>query len=112
MISIHLVVLNDQSINKYVSLLRKTTGRSISEILDAIKSGSSVIECNYYEENELAFLLKIAEQLRSIGAKIKIFEEDKEITIEMVKNLIESYKGIAEQRERLDELLLEKGDEG
>ncbi|TWJ59815.1 hypothetical protein CHCC5022_3939 [Bacillus paralicheniformis] len=40
-----------------------------------------------------------------MGASVKIYENDREITLEMLKNLIETYEGIAKDREEMDELL-------
>lgn len=99
------IVLNDSSINKYIPLLRKVTSKPISEIKHAIKLEKPVIECDYYDENQLLTLVKSSEQLPSLGAKIKIYENEREISLEMVKNLIETYVGIAEDRERLDDIL-------
>jgi len=42
-----------------------------------------------------------------MGATIKIFEDDEEITLEMVKNLIETIEGVAKDREELDNLMFD-----
>ncbi|MFT0803486.1 hypothetical protein VSK91_19090 [Bacillus swezeyi] len=49
-------------------------------------------------------IVNIIEQLLSLGASINK-ENDREITLEMLKNLIETYEGIAKDREEMDELL-------
>ncbi|WFA04061.1 hypothetical protein [Bacillus sp. HSf4] len=98
-------VLNDSNITKYISLLRKTSSKPIKELKQAIESGKPVIECDYYDTGELKSLVNIIEQLLSLGASIKINENNREITLEMVKNLIETYEGIAKDREEMDELL-------
>ncbi|ASB89485.1 hypothetical protein CHH92_05150 [Bacillus sonorensis] len=102
---IYVEVLNDSNIRKYISLLRKTSSQPIKELKQAIESGKPVIECDYYDTEELKSLVNTIEQLLSMGASIKIYENDREITLEMVKNLIETYKGIAKEREEMDELI-------
>ncbi|WAJ16954.1 hypothetical protein OU809_09430 [Bacillus paralicheniformis] len=102
---IYVEVLNDSNITKYISLLRKTSSKPIKELKQAIELGKPVIECDYYDTEELKLLVIIIEQLLSLGASIKIYENDREITLEMLKNLIETYEGIAKDREEMDELL-------
>ncbi|AAU23745.1 hypothetical protein MOE82_02000 [Bacillus licheniformis] len=80
---IYVEVLNDSNITKYISLLRKTSSKPINELKQAIETGKPVIECDYYDTEELKSLVIIIEQLLSLGASIKIYENDREITLEM-----------------------------
>jgi hypothetical protein len=66
--------------------------------------GNSVIECDYYDADELKFLVKSAEELKVMGASIKIYEDEEEITLDMVKNLI-TIEGVARDREEMDRLM-------
>ncbi|AKQ73402.1 hypothetical protein SFC27_03475 [Bacillus licheniformis] len=77
---IYVEVLNDSNITKYISLLRKTSSKPINELKQAIETGN---ECDYYDTEELKSLVIIIEQLLSLGASIKIYENDREITLEM-----------------------------
>ncbi len=106
MISVKLVILNDSNANKYISLLRKKTSKSISEIKQNISMGKPFIVCDYYNERELKFLVSVAEELLSMGACIKILEDNEEITIEMVRNLMETIEGVAKDREEMDSIML------
>ncbi|AWC32958.1 hypothetical protein ACRS52_21020 [Bacillus cytotoxicus] len=105
--TINLVVLNDSNANKYIPLLRKKTSKSISDIKQNISMGNPVIECDYYDEEELKFLVTSAEELLLMGASIKIYEDEEEITLEMVKNLIETIEGVARDREEMDKLMFD-----
>lgn len=68
-------------------------------------AGKSVIEYDYYDADELTSLVKTSEKLLLMGADIKVFEDKEEITLDMVKNLIETIKGIAKDREEMDDLM-------
>ncbi|WP_255261254.1 hypothetical protein [Bacillus pseudomycoides] len=49
--------------------------------------------------------MKCAEELLSMGASIKIYEEEEWITLEMVRNLIGTIEGIAKDREAIDNVM-------
>ena len=66
-----------------------------------------MIVCDYYNEKGLKCLVSAAKELLQMGATIKIFEDDEEITLEMVKNLIETIEGVAKDREELDNLMFD-----
>jgi hypothetical protein len=103
--TINIVVLNDSNTNKYIPFLRKKTSKSISDLKQDISMGNSVIECDYYDADELKFLVKSAEELKVMGASIKIYEDEEEITLDMVKNLIDTIEGVARDREEMDRLM-------
>lgn len=109
--TINLVVLNDSNANKYIPLLRKKTSKSISDIKQNISMGNPVIECDYYDAEELEFLVASAEELLLMGASIKIYEDEEEITLEMVKNLIGTIEGVAKDREEMDKLMFDDDNE-
>lgn len=109
--TINLVVQSDSNVNKYIPMLRKKTSKSISDIKQNLNLGNPVIVCDYYDEEELKFLVTSAEELLQMGATIKIFEDDEEITLEMVKNLIETIEGVAKDREEIDNLMFDDENE-
>lgn len=105
--TINLVILNDSNPNQYIPLLRKKTSKSISDLRKNISLEKPVIESDYYDAEELKNLVKVAEDLLSLGANIKIFEDKEEITIDMVKNLIDTIEGVAKDRENIDKLMFD-----
>lgn len=111
--TINLVVFNDADINKYIPLLRKKTSKSISEIKQNISLGKPVIESDYYDADELKSLVRSAEELILLGANIKIYEDEDGdvITLDMVRNLIETIEGVAKDREDMDSLMFDDDDE-
>ncbi|MEH6852784.1 MULTISPECIES: hypothetical protein [Bacillus] len=103
--TVNLVVLNDSNFNKYLPLLRKKTSKSISEIKQDMETEKPVIESDYNDVDQLKSLVKSAEELLSMGASIKIYEDEEVITLEMVRNLIETIEGIAKDIEEIDNLM-------
>lgn len=67
-----------------------------------------VLKCNYinYPE-ELEALYSLGIQLKLLGATLTIFEDNREVSLEIVKNQIESHKKILEQIAEMDELELD-----
>lgn len=100
--TIDLVVFHDSNVTTYIRFLRKKITKSIMEIKQCINLGKPVIQCDYYDRDELMFLMQCYKKLLSMGAKLAIYEEGRIISIEMIKNLIESIEGIETDRERID----------
>ncbi|MCA0174031.1 hypothetical protein [Bacillus sp. RAR_GA_16] len=103
--AIHLVVLNDSNAIKYIPMLRKKTAKSINEIKHNIRIGNAVMACEDSDAEELKTLVTSADELLLMGASIKIYEDKQEITLNMVKNLINTIEGIAIDREEMDNLM-------
>ncbi|WP_255260015.1 hypothetical protein [Bacillus sp. AFS023182] len=97
-----LVVRHNSNSNKYLPLIRKKTSKSISEIKQNMKTEKPVMECNYSDADQLKSLVRFAEELLSMGASIKLYEEEELITLEMVRNLIETIEGVAKDRGAID----------
>src|SRR5699024_6543728 len=88
---IYLFIDNDNSTNKYISVVRRFTSHSINEIKLAIEKEKTVAAYDYYDQDELLNLVELAEKLIGVGANIKIYEDDRQISLDMVKNLIDTY---------------------
>ncbi|WP_307802271.1 hypothetical protein [Bacillus arachidis] len=97
-----LVVRHNSNSNKYLPSIRKKTSKSISEIKQNMKTEKHVMECNYSDADQLKSLVRFAEELLSMGASIKLYEEEELITLEMVRNLIGTIEGVAKDREAID----------
>ena len=61
---------------------------------------------NIFEACKLIKMRTLLESLETLGAQIYLYEGDYEVSMEFLSNTIESYKGIAEDREKIDELML------
>ena len=88
---------------KYISILRKNTNKSISEIKELINNNDFILSYNLLEIDELLEMKKIVSLLLEAGAKVHIFEENREVSIEFLDNLIESHLDTERYLEEVDE---------
>ena len=83
-------------------LVRKFMTIPISEIKNRIQKGEVLLECNFLDLEELIKMRTLLESLETLGAQIYLYEGDYEVSMEFLSNTIDSYKGIAEDREKID----------
>ena len=88
---------------KYISILRKNTNKSISEIKELINNNDFILSYNLLEIDELLEMKKVVSLLLEAGAKVHIFEENREVSIEFLDNLIESHLDTERYLEEVDE---------
>ena len=88
---------------KYISILRKNTNKSISEIKELLNNNDFILSYNLLEIDELLEMKKVVSLLLEAGAKVHIFEENREVSIEFLDNLIESYLDTERYLEEVDE---------
>ncbi len=88
---------------KYISILRKNTIKSISEIKELLNNNDFILSYNLLEIDELLEMKKIISLLLEAGAKVHIFEENREVSIEFLDNLIESHLDTERYLEEVDE---------
>lgn len=86
-------------------LVRSFLSLPIGEIKNRIQKGEVLLECNYLDLEELIKMNILLENLKKLGAHIYLYEGNHEVSMEFLSNTIESYKGIAEDREKIDELM-------
>ncbi|WP_147534924.1 hypothetical protein [Bacillus marasmi] len=106
MVKMKLKIDNDSNKLKYVSIIRQNNGASIQDIKKNIEDNKVVLECDYFDTDELKDFKKTIEALISKGAIIHLFQDDREVQIDYISNLISSYDQIAEDREKLDDRII------
>lgn len=82
-------------------LVRNYMSIPIGEIKNRIQKGEVLLECNFLDLEELIKMRTLLESFEILGAQIYLYEG----SMEFLSNTIESYKGIAEDREKIDELM-------
>lgn len=92
---------------KYISILRKHTNKSISEIKEAINKNDFILSYNLLDIDELKEMKKIISLLEKAGAKMHIYEDGREVSVEFLDNLIESYLDTEKYLEEVDEQINE-----
>ncbi|MCC5803763.1 hypothetical protein [Rossellomorea vietnamensis] len=108
-----LVVEQDENQIKYIPKIRKYTNLGLSEIKNRIGTGSPIIECNLFEDDEDDTNLKeLINDLINDGAKIRLFNGDltksNEVSVEYLMNRFDRYKEIQRQNEMLDDLMYDE----
>jgi hypothetical protein len=106
MVKMKLKIDNDSNKLKYVSIIRKNNGESIQSIKKDIEDNKVVLECDYFDTDELKVFKETMDALISKGATIQLFQDERELQVDYIRNLISSYEQIAEDREKLDDRIL------
>ncbi|PHG05170.1 hypothetical protein [Bacillus toyonensis] len=106
MVKMRLKIDDDSNKLKYVSIIRQNNGASIQDIKRNIENNNVVLECDYFDTDELKDFKKTMEALISKGATVHLFQDNREVQIDYISNLISSYEQIAEDREKLDDRIL------
>ena len=108
MAKMNIQIEQDTNEVKYISILRKNTNKSISEIKELLNNNDFILSYNLLETDELLKMKKIVSLLLEAGAKINIFEDNRKVSIEFLDNLIESHLDIERYREEVDEQIFNK----
>lgn len=103
MAKMNMQIEKDTNEIKYISILRKNTNKSISEIKELLNNNDFILSYDLLEIDELLEMKKIVSLLLEAGAKVHIFEENREVGIEFLDNLIESHLDTERYLEEVDE---------
>ncbi|MER2259190.1 MAG: hypothetical protein ABS945_11325 [Priestia megaterium] len=103
MAKINIKIEKDADEVKYISILRKNTNKSISEIKELLNNNDFILSYNLFEIDELLEMKKIVSLLLAANAKVHMYEEKREVSIEFLDNLIESHLDTERYLEEVDE---------
>ncbi len=108
---IGIVIENYSSIVEVIKILRKYTDDSISIIQNHIKNGEIVLSCSFFDHSAIkTIIIKCINELKKKKITVKIFEDDEEITMQMLKNWVGTSRDISIQTEAEVELEAEEFD--
>ena len=93
---------------KYISILRKNTDKSISEIKELLNNNDFILSYDLLEIDELLEMKRIVSLLLEAGAKVHIFEENREVSIEFLDNIIDSHLDTKRYLEEVDEQMFKE----
>ncbi|MFD2656800.1 hypothetical protein [Gracilibacillus thailandensis] len=88
---------------RYISILRKKIDKSISELKELINNNDFVLSYNLLNIDELLEMKEILNSLIAVGAKVHIYEDNREVSIEFLDNLIEAQLDTERYLEEVDE---------
>ncbi len=91
--TIGLKVISYNSITKVISILRKYTNASMSDIKSAIEQGNLAYEQSYFNHSGVRKVRKCYDELAKAGITCEIYDElDEVISREILSNLINSQR--------------------
>lgn len=87
-----------------IKIMRKYTDESIMEIKTHINKKEFVISCDFCNEAEVKRIIECINELEKSKITVKIFENDEEIEMQLLKNWVHTCRDIAIQTEAEVEL--------
>ncbi len=97
-------IVSYKSIAPVVKILRKYTGRSISEIKSAVDKGKFIFSGDQCDDDDLKNLIECYKDLTGSLVKAKLYQNGREISLQFLLNLRESYCEINYELEAEKEL--------
>ena len=87
--------------------MRKHSTLPIGEIKTKIEKNEALLESDYLDLDQLIVMQEILASLIDLGEKINLYKGQAEVDMGFLNNTIETYKNIAIDREKLDELMFD-----
>ena len=87
--------------------MRKHSTLPIGEIKTRIEKNEALLESDYLDLEQLIVMQEILASLIDLGEKINLYKGQAEVDMGFLNNTIETYKNIAIDREKLDELMFD-----
>ncbi|GKV56651.1 hypothetical protein NCCP2222_25980 [Sporosarcina sp. NCCP-2222] len=103
MARINIKIEKDTNEVKYLSILSKNTKKSISELKKSINNNDYIFSYSLVDIEQLLEMKKIVSLLLEADAKVRIFEESREVSVEFLDNLIASHLDTERYLEEVDE---------
>ena len=99
---------SDENIPKYISLIRKYDKYlSIADIRSRIFNNDYVVDYDFYSSYDVCddlndidrgeLFRQLLDNLMSVGAKLTIYDDDEEISLEFLDNRFQMYKEIEQE---------------
>jgi len=109
MARLNLIILPDGKESKYISLIRRFSQSSISEILNSIRESRYILSVEHSNIEALKTMKNVISELHNLGASIKIIEtiedDDMEFTYDHIDNLINRLESEKQYQEKIDDLM-------
>lgn len=99
-------VFKDNNEMKAISIIKRNTQMSISEIKEKIDKGHYALSCDYFNTEELEELRVIVKLLKEVGVSLELYQDDRAVIPEYLDNLIASHNEISESRKISDDKML------
>lgn len=106
------IKLESGSSSNLLMTIKKHIGLGLSDIKTRINNDSPLMEVDYVNNSEMEKMKDLVGDLIKLNAKFKLFEHDEdykeELPLEHFINSFEMSRQIEEDRERMDDILVEE----
>ena len=82
---------------KAIAVIRKTTGLSISDIKSHAQTGDSLIERGLSDDKSLLAMIRLAEDLESLGVETEFYQGGMKKSLDFMKNVYAAHKETARE---------------
>lgn len=93
---------------KYIPLIRKMLNRSLFEIRECLRNNDYVDICSLENIDGLQRMNELIDQLQKKGAEIVLYEDDRVVETEFLKNIIEAHFDSERYLQEKDDKVIEK----
>ena len=80
-------ISKDGNEKKYIPLIRKMMNRSLSEIRECLCNNGYIDICGLEDIDRLQHMNKLIEELQKKGAEIILYEDDRVVETDFLKNI-------------------------
>ena len=101
-------VLKDGNTMKYIPVIKKMRNGSLSEIRERLNNNGYVDTCPIENIDGLRQMNDLIEELRKKGAQINLYENDRMVEQEFLKNIIESHFDTERVLQEIDDKVIEQ----
>ena len=101
-------ISKDGNEKKYIPLIRKMMNRSLSEIRECLCNNGYIDICGLEDIDRLQHMDKLIEELQKKGAGIILYEDDRVVETDFLKNIIEAHFDTERYLQKTDDKVIEQ----
>ena len=101
-------ISKDGNEKKYIPLIRKMMNRSLSEIRECLCNNGYIDICGLEDIDRLQHMNKLIEELQKKGAEIILYEDDRVVETDFLKNIIEAHFDTERYLQETDDKVIEQ----
>ena len=101
-------ISKDGNEKNYIPLIRKMLNRSLSEIRECLSNDGYIDICSLENIDGLQHMNELIKELRKKGAEIILYEDDRVVETEFLKNIIEAHYDTERYLQETDDKVIEQ----
>ena len=101
-------ISKDGNEKKYIPLIRKMMNRSLSEIRECLCNNGYIDICGLEDIDRLQHMDELIEELQKKGAGIILYEDDRVVETDFLKNIIEAHFDTERYLQETDDKVIEQ----